>query len=140
MNMAIQMVQDQGSSLQLRLEMEVNRLKLEIERKDQILAQQDQSFKRAEQEKFAVAQGLKTIRHRLQRAQTRLAQLLQDKNYLEATLATILSGRPTQSHIGAKNYKISRSILRMNWKSRSICFTERGGHCWPQKAPNSSNR
>ena len=58
MNMAIQMVQDQGSSVQLRLETEVNTLKLEIERKDHILAQQDQSFKRAEQEKFAVAQGL----------------------------------------------------------------------------------
>ena len=84
--MAIQMIQHHSSSVQLRLEMEVKRIKLDIEGKDQILAQRDQSLKRAEQVRAAVAQKFKTNKQRLRTAQSRTAQLLQERNSLKDNL------------------------------------------------------
>ena len=59
---------------------------MDIEGKDQILAQQDQSLKRAEKERIAVAQKFTTISKRLQEAKTKIRQLLQERTKLEGTL------------------------------------------------------
>lgn len=66
--------------------MEVNKLKLDIESKDQILAQRDQSLKRVEKEQIAVVSGFKTIREKMKAVQTRMAQLNQEKEKVEGTL------------------------------------------------------
>ena len=80
------MTQDHSSSVQLRLEMEIKRIKVDIEGKDQTLAQQDQSLKRAEQEKIVVAQKFKTNKQRFRIAHSRTAQLLQERNSLKDNL------------------------------------------------------
>ena len=66
--------------------MEVNRIKLDIESKDPVLAQRDQSLKRVEQERISVARGFITIREKMKAVQTRIAQVTQEKENVEGML------------------------------------------------------
>ncbi len=59
---------------------------MDIEGKDQILAQQDQSLKRAEKERIVVAQKFTTTTKKLREAKIRIGQLLLERKNLEGIL------------------------------------------------------
>ena len=59
---------------------------MDIEGKDQILAQQDQSLKRAEKERIVVAQKFTAITKKLREAKIRIGQLLLERKNLEGIL------------------------------------------------------
>ena len=114
-------MQDTCSPVQLKLENAVRRLKLDIEAKDQKLAQQDQAFKRAEQKRIAVAVEVKTTRQKLQATQSRVAQLLQEKENLEDTLEQReVEYQALREYAGYASNKIEKQKRALSRKQEEI--------------------
>ena len=99
----------------------MHRLKLDIETKDQKLAQQDQAFKRAEQKRIAVAMEVKTTRQKLQATQNRMTQLLQERENLEDTLEQReVEYQALREYAGHASNKIEKQQRALSRKQEEI--------------------